>query len=159
MIHHTPDASPSPSSPRPTSTGRRKLVWTLWLITWLGLLAGLVQRQWYEAVVYFSAVHALLFIYLERFHWLAFPVQVRLAYAVWVAIGTYVPHMQILMYITTIGLATNLFWGYCPLARMLYLLPWNRREPFSFDLVRRVALTPPVNGRFTPTGTQANQNS
>lgn len=133
-----------------SSHRRRMLVWVLWLITWLGLLAGLFSQQWYEAVVWFSAIHALLFIYLERFNFVAFPVQVRLAYLVWVAIGTYIPYMHVLMWITTLGLAANLFVGYCPLARSLSLLPINRQEPLSFDLVRRVFLSPPVKGRFVP---------
>ena len=132
------------------SHNRRSLVWVLWLITWFGLLAGLMSRQWYEAVVWFSAIHALLFIYLEHFNLIAFPVQLRLAYLVWVAIGTYIPNLDALMWITTLGLAANLFVGYCPLARMLSLLPINRQEPFSLDLVRRVFLSPPVKGRFIP---------
>ncbi|MDS3862475.1 hypothetical protein RIF25_16895, partial [Thermosynechococcaceae cyanobacterium BACA0444] len=52
--------------------------------------------------------------------------------------------------VTTIGLAANLFFNYCPLARMMYLLPWNREEPFSFKLVLRVFLSPPVSGKFKP---------
>ncbi len=133
-----------------SSHGRRKLVWVLWFITWLGLLAGSVWRQWDEAVVWFSVIHALLFIYLERFNLVAFPVQVRLAYVAWVAIGTYVPYMGSLLWITTLGLATNLFVGYCPLARLLSLLPINRSEPLSCNLVRRIFLSPPMQGRFIP---------
>lgn len=129
---------------------QRNLVWNLWLITWLGLLAGLLLRQFYEYVVYFSVFQVVLFLYIEQFKLIAFPVQVRIAYLIWVAIGTYIPCMSILMVITTIGLAANLFFGYCPLARMLYLLPLNRHEPLSFDLVKRVFLSPPVKGRFEP---------
>lgn len=129
---------------------RKRMVWGLWLITWLGLLAGLLERVFWEYVVFFSATHALLILLLLGLRFTAFPVQVRLAYFAWVAIGTYVPFMEILMYITILGLATNLFWGYCPLARMLYLLPWNREEPFSLDLLKRVFLSPPVTGKFTP---------
>ncbi len=129
---------------------RPKVVWSLWFITWLGLLAGLFVRQWYDFVVWFSVLHAVFFIYLERFNLMAFPVQVRMAYMVWVAIGTYIPYMIWLMWITTIGLAANLFFSYCPLARMLSLLPCNRNEPFSVDLVKRVFLSPPVQGRFVP---------
>jgi hypothetical protein len=33
---------------------------------------------------------------------------------------------------------------------MMYLLPWNREEPLSFNLLKRVILTPPVQGRFKP---------
>ncbi|HKJ64286.1 MAG TPA: hypothetical protein VJ969_02720 [Desulfopila sp.] len=129
---------------------RKRLTWWLWLVTWLALLAGLWDRDFFVVVVIFSACHSLLIMALLRFNLAAFPVQVRIAYFFWVAIGTFVPYMTILMYITIIGLATNLFLSYCPLARMLYLLPWNRQEPFSFDLIRRVMLTPPVPGKFTP---------
>ncbi len=129
---------------------RKRLVWGLWFVTWVGLLAGLYDRTFYDYVVVFSAAHALLVLYLLGFNASAFPAQVRIAYFLWVAVGTYVPYMEILMYITMVGLATNLFWGYCPLARMLYLLPWNREERFSFNLLRRVFLSPPVAGKFRP---------
>ena len=61
-----------------------------------------------------------------------------------------VQYMVFLMYITLVGLATNLFLGYCPLARMMYLLPWNRDEAFSAGLLGRVFFSPPVKGQFTP---------
>jgi hypothetical protein len=114
------------------------------------LLAGLFDREFYEYVVIFSAAHALLVLFLLRFRVAAFPAQVRIAYYIWVAVGTYVPYMAILMYITTIGLATNLFASYCPLARMMNLFPWNREETFSLNLVARVFLSPPVAGKFRP---------
>jgi hypothetical protein len=129
---------------------RKRFVWVLWLVTWTGVLAGLFDREFYEYVVIFSAAHALLVLFLLRFRVSAFPAQVRIAYCIWVAVGTYVPYMVILMYITTIGLATNLFANYCPLARMMYLFPWNREEPFSLNLVARVFLSPPVAGEFRP---------
>lgn len=127
---------------------KKRFVWVLWFVTWIGLLAGLFDRLFYEYVVVFSAAHALLVLFLLRFQISAFPAQVRVAYLVWVAVGTYVPYMVFLMYITTVGVATNLFVGYCPLARMMYLFPWNRKEPFSFKLVARVFLSPPVTGKF-----------
>lgn len=129
---------------------RRKLIWSLWLITWVGLIAGISDQAYFEYVVVFSALHAVAFLVLFRFSVRPFPVQVRIGYFVWVAVGTYVPNMVILMYITLAGLATNLFLGYCPLARMMYLLPWNRDEKFSLDLARRVVFTAPVPGKFQP---------
>ena len=129
---------------------RKRFVWVLWLITWIGVLAGLFDREFYEYVVIFSAAHALLVLFLLRFRVSAFPAQVRIAYCIWVVVGTYAPYMVILMYITTIGLATNLFANYCPLARMMYLFPWNREETFSLNLVARVFLSPPVAGKFRP---------
>jgi hypothetical protein len=129
---------------------RKSLIWSLWFVTWLGLVGGLFDRVVFEYVVIFSALHAVLFLMLFRFRVRPFPVQVRIAYLVWVAVGTYVPYMVILMYITLVGLATNLFLGYCPLARMMYLMPWNRDEKFSLDLVGRVIFSPPIPGHFKP---------
>jgi hypothetical protein len=129
---------------------RKNLIWILWFITWVGLIAGIVDQAYFEFVVLFSALHATAFLVLFHFNVRPFPVQVRFGYLVWVSVGTYVPHMAILMYITLVGLATNLFLGYCPLARTMYLLPWNRDEKFSLDLVRRVFFSAPVPGKFQP---------
>ena len=129
---------------------RKSLIRGLWFVTWLGLVGGLFDRVYFEYVVVFSALHAVLFLALNGFKIKPFPVQVRIAYVVWVAVGTYFPNMLFLMYITLVGLATNIFLGYCPLARMMYLMPWNRDEPFSLNLVGRVFLSAPVQGQFRP---------
>ena len=86
-------------------------------MTWVGLIGGLFDRSWFTGVVFFSALHAVLILALFSFRITPFPVQVRIAYLIGVALGTYVPGMTVLLYITLVGLATNLFWGYCPLAR------------------------------------------
>jgi hypothetical protein len=44
------------------------------------------------------------------------------------------------------GTSALLAFDYCPLARTLALMPWNRRVPLSGRLVLRVFLTPPVPG-------------
>ncbi len=131
----------------PRQRGKR-IVWILWFITWLGLLAGLYNSVFYEWVVVFSAVHAIAFLILLGLYIKAFPVQVRLAYFIWVAVGTFVPYMIFLMYITTVGLFTKLFLNYCPLARIMYLMPWNREEQLSMGLILKVFQTPPVEGQF-----------
>lgn len=129
---------------------RKPMIWILWFVTWLGLIGGLFDRVFFEYVVIFSALHALLFLALNGFKARPFPVQVRIAYFIWVAAGTYVPYLGILMYITLVGLATNIFLGYCPLARMMYLMPWNNTESFSSGLARRVFFSPPTPGKFKP---------
>ncbi len=68
-------------------------------------------------MVFLSTFHALLFLGLFRFRFDAFPVQVRLSYLLWVSIGTYIPGMIILMHITTVGLAANLFFSQISLTR------------------------------------------
>ncbi len=55
-----------------------------------------------------------------------FPRSCALVYVAWVAIGTFVPHMTWMMYVTMVGLGANLLFGWCPLSRMIYLFPWNR---------------------------------
>jgi hypothetical protein len=36
--------------------------------------------------------------------------------------------------------------GYCRLARMLVLMPWNREEKLSFGFVWKLITAPPVAG-------------
>jgi hypothetical protein len=133
-----------------TESSRKRLIWWVWLFTWLLLLGGLFHQSFYPWVVVLSALHALLFLWLFGFRKDPFPVQVRLAYFLWTFVGTYVPGMTILMYITTVGLPANLFMNYCPLARLMLLMPWNRSEPFSLNLLKRAFLSPPSVGRFVP---------
>jgi len=130
--------------------GSKRLMWTMWFVTWLGLVGGLFDRVFFEYVVMFSAFHAGLFLALNGFKIGPFPVQVRIAYFIWVTAGTYVPYLTVLMYITLVGLGTNLFLGYCPLARMMYLLPWNRDQKLTLTLVCRTFLSAPVPGQFKP---------
>lgn len=155
MKETTESSQPLPSEPvsiweRMDTKTRKNLVWSLWFITWIGLLIGYIDTWGWTFVVIFSAAHAILFWWMLGRSVEPFPVQVRIAYFLWVAVGTYVPYMVVLMWITTVGLATNLFLGYCPLARMMTLLPWNRQETLSWNLVKRTFLSPPSEGRFTP---------
>ena len=129
---------------------RKRLIWWLWLITWLLLLGGLFEQSFYPWVVILSALQSLLFLWLFRFRIDPFPVQVRLAYLLWTFLGTYAPGMIFLMYITTVGLPANLFLNYCPLARLMLLMPWNRTEPLSLTFFKRVFLSRPSLGRFVP---------
>lgn len=84
-----------PASPweRMRAEKRRRIVWWMWLVTWLLLLAGLYDRRYYEIVAWFTAGHALLFLALNRFRFAAFPVQVRIVYLVWATAGAWVPYL------------------------------------------------------------------
>ena len=108
---------------------RNALVYVLFLITEAGLIAGaFVDPLYWQWVVWFSIFNALLFLFFVNFKPMVYPAQLRIAYAVWVAIGTFVPYMSWMMWVTLFGLGANLLFGWCPLSRMLYLLPWNRQE-------------------------------
>ena len=76
-----------------------------------------------------------------------FPVQVRVAYFAWLLMGL-LPAMAWMHYVALAGTTAMVTVGYCPLARTLSLLWFNRVEPFTLTLVRRVLLSPPDGGLF-----------
>ena len=72
----------------------------------------------------------------------AFPVQVRAVYLLLLAAGG-LESLRFVNWIQLAGTTAMLSLGYCPLARLMSLLPWNRRQPLSLGLVKAVMLTPP----------------
>jgi len=66
----------------------------------------------------------------------AFPVQVRAAYLALLVAGLY-PPLGFIHWVQLVGTWAMVLVGYCPLARALSLLPWNRSQPLSAALVRR----------------------
>jgi hypothetical protein len=78
-------------------------------------------------------------------------VQVRLVYLVLLIVGS-VPPMEAVHVVLLAGTCAQAAFGYCPLARVLSLLPWNRRVPLSLGLLLHTAFAPP-----TPEGVLAQQ--
>ena len=125
---------------------RKQIVWTYWFATGILLVAyftGLWANAIY-AVIGLAAVQAGHFLALDR-HPMAFPVQVRVAYLLWTVAGLWEP-LFILHWIQFAGTWAYVTVGYCPLARMMVLMPWNRREKLSFGFVWTLFMKPPVNG-------------
>jgi len=124
---------------------KRDIKWRYWAATTLLLAAALtgIERALF-LVVALTAVQALHFALRERSP-RAFTVQVRVGYLVILACGLWGP-LRWLCWLALPGTLANVLFGYCTLARCLTLLPWNRSEPLSFDLLRRIFLTPPVEG-------------
>jgi hypothetical protein len=123
--------------------------WWYWLATALLLAAYLLVGR--DAAI-FAAI-ALTVVQLVHFaaregDLAAFPLQVRAAYLALLAAGLY-PPLFFIHWIQLFGTWAMVLVGYCPLARMLSLLPWNRRQPLSAALVRRTFLSPPVRGSIT----------
>jgi len=75
----------------------------------------------------------------------AFPVQVRIGYLAWMLAGLWGP-LGFLHWIQLIGTVAAVLVDYCPMARMLSLLPWNRRSPLSSSLLLETFLRPSVRG-------------
>jgi hypothetical protein len=132
-----------------SSALRGRLIYGSWVVTWAMLFAGLFDHRFYELAIGFTVAHAIGFLALLRFRPLVFPAQLRLVYIAWLVLGTYVPGLESMMWITTAGLGANLIWGYCPLARMMYLLPWNRDQPLTLRVFVLAFILPPRPGRFS----------
>ena len=75
----------------------------------------------------------------------AFPVQVRAGYLLLLIAGQW-PPLAFIYWIQLVGTSAMVTVGYCPLARILSLLPWNRTAPLTLSLVRRTFFSWPTRG-------------
>ena len=116
------------------------LAWWYWLTT-VGLLAsGLLG--WANGIplaIFLCAVQVI------HFGWrtcgiTALPVQVRVTYLLLLALGLWTP-LQWIHLVQVIGTSARVLVGYCLLARILSLAPWNRVELLSASLVRHTFLS------------------
>ncbi|MEV8468123.1 hypothetical protein AB0T83_15200 [Fluviibacterium sp. DFM31] len=71
--------------------------------------------------------------------------QVRIVYLCVMALS-FIPAMGLLVWIQMIGTFVLVLTGYCPLARVMALLPGNRSAGLSWDLMRHVMLYPVTTG-------------
>lgn len=118
----------------------RDLGWWYWFLT-VGLLgAGLAGWQpgiyLATALCLVQIVHVMM---LTR-DLTAFPAQVRMAYLAMLLTGLWEP-LAWLHRMQLVGTSARVLVGYCFLARVLSLAPWNRRRPLSWDLVSRTFLS------------------
>jgi hypothetical protein len=123
----------------------RELSWWYWAATAILLAIGLGGH--FEA---FYLAIALSAVQVVHFRWLtggfaAFPTQVRIAYTGMLLVAL-APHLHWLYWIPGIGTPAQVLFGYCTLARLLSLMPWNRSEPLSWRLVWRTFASRPVKG-------------
>lgn len=125
----------------------KQLSWWYWLITVCLLTAGLAGYQWgFLLAIAFTLFQLIHFTIQER-SISSFPVQVRFWYLVFLLISLPEP-LQILYWLPAIGTWAQIFTGYCMMARLVSLFPWNRSEPFSTALIRRTFLSRPVKGNI-----------
>ena len=118
--------------------------WTcwVWLVTACLLLIGLRgMPEAFLAALQLSIAQSVLFFARER-AFKAFPVQLRLAYTLLLII-CFFPPIRWLFWLPAVGTFALVIFGYCLMARMLSLLPWNRTEPITADLLRRTFLSRP----------------
>jgi len=121
----------------------RHLDWRYWAASDILLLGVILDCAWSAAgLAALTVLQCVHFILRER-GLAAFPVQVRLSWAFLLALGTWEP-LGFLHWIQLAGTSAMVLAGYCPLARTLALMPWNRRRPLDRDLVLRTLFGPPT---------------
>ena len=119
--------------------------WWHWAITIPLLSAGLIGCTWAIALAaaLCAAVGSYLLYRLRQIR--PYPVQVRIAYLGLLAIGT-LPWMQWIHWVQLCGTTAMATVGYCPLIRMLSLIPVNRNEPLTASLMWYVFARQPCVG-------------
>jgi hypothetical protein len=118
--------------------------WWYWLATTIALYIGpFVDARGYSAALFITVAH--LSHYLIRDRGLTFPVQVRAGVLLFMLLGLFEP-LLFFYWMLGFGGTVQVLFGYCIMARMVSLLPWNLREPFGFALVRKTFMTPPSIG-------------
>ncbi len=104
--------------------------WWHWALTVPLLAAFLAGTRWALPLAAALCGGAAVGYYAFLRSWRPFPVQVRVAYLLMLFAGA-VPYMAWLQGVQLVGTTAMITLGYCPLARMLMLAPWNRTQPFS----------------------------
>jgi len=119
--------------------------WWYWLVTAILLTYGVIWNELgFILAMGLTFVQVLHYIIREK-SIKAFPVQVRFWYLMLLLVS-FPEMMQWLYWIPCIGTWAQIIFGYCAMARMVSLLPWNRKEDFTLKLVKRTFLSPPVRG-------------
>ena len=123
----------------------REISWWYWGVSAALLTAGLAgQFGAFYLVLLLSTVQVIHF-RLREGAFKVFPVQVRLTYTAILLLAFWHP-MRWMFWLAAVGRTAQVLFGYCPLARTLSLMPWNRNAPFSWRLIWRTFLSRPVRG-------------
>lgn len=122
----------------------RDVGWWHWAVT-LPLLAAHLSLGAERARPAFETAAALCAAVAAFAYWrtgdpLATAVQVRVAFLALLVLGL-APAAQWFHWLQFAGTSAMVAVGYCPLARILSLAPWNRDEPLTADRVRAAFLT------------------
>ena len=118
--------------------------WWYWLVT-AGLLTFGISGDpaGFLLAIALTIIQLVHFLFRER-SITAFPVQVRIWYLVLLLVAWQEP-LQWIYWIPAIGTWAQVIVGYCAMARCVSLLPWNRSEELSFDLLMKTFFSRALN--------------
>jgi len=125
----------------------QELGWWYWFLTTCLLTAGVAGYPTGFFLAIGLTVFQLIHFAIREHSITAFPVQVRFWYLALLLVALPEP-LRTIYWLPTVGTWARVLFGYCTMARCVSLLPWNRREGFSVDLLRRTFLSRPVPGNI-----------
>ena len=120
----------------------REVTWWYWLITVALLSVGLAELTWGLVLAIGLTLLQSRALCATRGapETAAFAVQVRLAYLGLLVLGLW-PLLAWVHWMQLLGTVVRVAIGYCLLARLVSLMPWNRVEPLSMSFLRATFLT------------------
>lgn len=122
-----------------------RIIWSYWFITVINVAVALfVMPEAIYLAIGVTAIHTLHF-QLKQPGITTFPIQVRISYIGLLLLGL-IPGLTWIYWILLVGGSVKLVTSYCPLARLVSLMPWNRTQSMSWTLLKRVILTPTIPG-------------
>ena len=128
----------------PLKFDRIRTYWAATTILLLGVVTGIEYS--FEAVLILNVIQVIHFMLLEK-SLTAFPVQVRTTY-LGLLILSQAPYMIWILWWQLIGTTAMVLFNYCFLARSLSLMPWNKTENYSVELIKRTFFSAPVEGNI-----------
>lgn len=120
--------------------------WWIWLATVALLAIGLAGFTVSFHLAIALSVGQAVWLLWKRRSLKPYPVQIRVAYAACLFLYL-IPGLNWMFWIPLLGTFALVLFGYCLMARMLSLMPWNRRAAMNLDLLRRTFCAAPVLGR------------
>lgn len=125
----------------------KELSWWYWFVTACLLTAGVAGYETgFILAIGLTVIQLIHFTIIER-SVAAFPIQVRFWYLILLAVALPEP-LQVIYWLAVAGTWAIPLFGYCTMARLVSLLPWNRSERFSVALMMKTFLSRPVRGNI-----------
>jgi hypothetical protein len=121
--------------------------WWYWLVTAALLTYGVSGNPDGFMLAIGLTVFQLIHFIIREKSITTFPVQVRFWYLMLLLVSLPEP-LQLIYWIPTIGTWAQIIFGYCTMARLVSLLPWNRSDVFSLALLRKTFFSRPVRGNI-----------
>ena len=119
--------------------------WWYWLFTAVLLSLGVMGNSDGFVLAMGLTIFQLSHFYMNEKSLWAFPVQVRCWYLILLIVSWFEP-FRLLYWVPTIGTWAQIIFGYCAIARIVSLFPWNKSEKLSMSLLYKTFFSRPVRG-------------